>query len=409
MAAGIGELFELLFWGAVGTVVYVYVGFPLWVLARGLVKRPVRTDPSYTPRVSMIIAAHNEAATIGRKLDNLLSLDYPAERLQIVIGSDGSTDGTNEIVQQRAQPNLQLLSLPRRGKAVTLNAAVAAATGEVLVFSDANSLYDSGALRALVAPLADPHVGAVAGNQVYRSEEPVSCDASGERLYWRFDRVLKWAQSRAGNAISATGAIYAIRRELFQPVPEGVTDDFVISTRAILQGYRLVFVPEAIAYEPPACTYSLEFSRKVRVISRGLRGVWCVRALLNPLRYGGYSIQLFSHKLLRRLVAVPLLVLLIASPCLWSSGWIYRGATILQGMFYALAGLGMLFRKRPLGRRKIFSVPLFFCLVNLAVLVAITNLLRGRHIVVWEPQRQPPVPQPAGSFGVPGVHAERLV
>lgn len=378
----------IFFWSAAALIVYTYLLFPALVVLRGRLQRQPYKSAEITPHVSMIIAAYNEAANIKAKLDNVLSLDYPRDCLEVIVASDGSDDGTDTIVQSYAQQGVRLLSLPRQGKAPALNAAVAASAGEILVFSDANSIYAPDALRALVRPFADPQVGGVAGNQRYLAKAGNSITGDGERKYWGFDGQLKRYQSEAGNTISATGAIYAIRRHLFQPVPAGVTDDFVTSTRVIAQGYRLLFTPDAVAYEPVAASTGAEFRRKVRVITRGLRGVLTVRELLNPLRYGFYAIQLFSHKVLRRLVAFPLLVLFLVSPLLWRRGLVYRAATLVQFGFYGCAALGALLQNRPAGRRKIFTIPFFFSMVNTAALLATVNLLRGQRIVLWEPHRQ---------------------
>jgi cellulose synthase/poly-beta-1,6-N-acetylglucosamine synthase-like glycosyltransferase len=379
---------EAVFWIAVAVILYTYVFFSALVFVRGrLVRKPYKSA-EITPPISMVIAAHNEEANIGAKLDNILSLDYPRDKLEVIIASDGSTDRTNEIVRGYAADNVTLLALPRQGKAPALDAAVAAAHGQILVFSDANSMYGPEALRALARPFADPEVGGVAGNQVYLSKKSEGVSGDGEKSYWSFDRKLKQSQSKAGNAISATGAIYAIRRALFRGVPVGVTDDFATSTDVIVQGYRLVFAPDAVAYEPVAGTGGLEFGRKVRVITRGLRGVLVVRReLLNPFRYGFYAFQLFSHKVLRRLVVFPLLILLLVSPLLWNQGLIYQVAAVGQLVVYGCALLGMLLRNTSLGMLNIFTIPFFFCMVNIASLIAALNLIRGHRIDFWEPQR----------------------
>jgi cellulose synthase/poly-beta-1,6-N-acetylglucosamine synthase-like glycosyltransferase len=320
-------------------------------------------------------------------LKNILSLDYPRGLLEVVIASDGSTDGTEAIVSLYADQGVQLLSLPRQGKIPVLNTAAGVANGEILVFSDANSMYVLDALRALVRPFADPEVGGVAGDQRYLPNRNPGITSAGERGYWDFDRKLKRSQSRAGNAISATGAIYAIRRSLFRPIPMGVTDDFVASTAVIAQGYRLVMAPEAIAYEAVAESGDAEFQRKVRVITQGMRSVQVMRELLNPFRYGFYALQLFSHKVLRRLMVFPLLVLFVTSPLLWSSGILYKVATLAQIGFYSGALIGFLFGRTQLGRRRIFTIPFFFCMVNAASLVAALNMLRGRRIDRWDTGR----------------------
>jgi hypothetical protein len=215
---------------------------------------------------------------------------------------------------------------------------------------------------------------------------------SGEQSYWNLDRMLKTAESRAGNVISATGAIYAVRGSLFRPVPDGVTDDFFTSTGVIAQGYRLVFAPDAVALEPVAGTAELEFGRKVRVITRGLRGVLLRRELLDPRSHGFYAVQLLSHKLLRRLMVFPLAAAGATSPLLWRHGRIYRVATVLQAALYGLGAAGILLAGKPLGRRKPFVLPAFFCFVNVAALRATWNVVRGRRIDRWEPQRKPARP-----------------
>jgi cellulose synthase/poly-beta-1,6-N-acetylglucosamine synthase-like glycosyltransferase len=378
-----------LFWTSAAVVVYTYIIFPVLVFLRGLLSHRPYKSAEITPAVSLIIAAYNEAGSIGAKLDNVLALDYPSDRLQVLVASDGSDDGTDAIVGRYTNQGINLLSLPRQGKAPALNAAAAAATGEILVFSDANSIYAPDAIRSLVRPFADPAVGGVAGNQRYLPEHNGDNMVDGERRYWRFDRKLKESQSQSGHAISATGAIYAIRRSLFRTVPTAVTDDFVTSTSVIAQGYRLVFAPDAIAYESAAKSGGQEFRRKVRVITRGLRAVLVMRQLLNPFRYGFYALQLFSHKVLRRLVVFPLLLLFLISPLLWQQGAFYQAATLAQYTFYGCAALGMILSKRKVGRLKIFTLPYFFCMVNLASLLATVNVMRGYRIELWEPQRQP--------------------
>jgi len=374
-----------LFFFALALLAYAYLGFPILLLARSrLVQRPYRSG-DHEPTVSLIICAHNEVTSIGEKLENIRRLDYPSDRLEVIVASDGSTDGTDEVV--RGAAGVRLLSLPRLGKIPTLNAAVAEASGEILVFSDANSMYERGAIRALVRPLADPRVGGVAGDQRYSKAASAADEGEGERAYWNVDRMLKQWQSRAGSVTSSTGAIHAIRASLFRVVPSGVTDDFWISCNVVAQRTRLVFAEDAIAIEPAASSSGLEFDRKVRVMTRGLRGVWLMRELLNPFRHGFYSIQLLSHKILRRLVFLPLVVLAVTAPLLWADGMVYRLATLGQAALYGTAAMGALIPGR--GRfSRIASIPFFFCMVNAAAAVATLNLLRGKTIESWEPRRE---------------------
>ncbi len=380
----------LLFWGCVAYLVYVYVGFPLLIVLRGkLHRRPYRTAP-IEPTVSVVIAAYNEADVIEDKVRNALTLDYPQDRLEIVIASDGSDDGTDEIVRRCAEGRVRLLALGRVGKAAALNAAVDASSGDVLVFTDANAIFSEGAIRELVAPLADPSVGGVAGNQVYVKPQAGDSSVVGEQSYWNLDRTLKQAGSDAGSVTGATGAIYAIRRQLFRPVRADVNDDLLTSLRVIAQGYRLVFAPAAVAYEHVVETAGQTFSRRVRVMARGLRCVVVMRELLDPRRYGFFSLQLLSHKLLMRTAVIPLVLLAGWTALLWNHGWFYRAALVAQFAFYLLGGLGILFASTRVAKLKLFAFPAYFCLVNAASAKAIWQLFRGDKLERWEPRGSGP-------------------
>lgn len=380
---------RLLFWSSGAFLAYVYVGFPLLVLLRGRFFRRPYASADGTPSVSVVIAGHNEAAVIRGRLENLLALDYPEDRLEVIVASDGSDDGTNEILGQCGDQRVRWLDLPRVGKAEALNAAVAAARGEVLVFSDANSIFRPDAVRQLVSPLADPSVGGVAGNQVFLETGADSGDSSvvGEQQYWNFDRALKVAQSSAGSVTGATGAIYAVRRELFKPIRPDVNDDLLTSLRVVAQGYRVVFAPGAVAYEHVPGTASVNFSRRVRVIVRGLRCVLVMRTLLDPRRHGFFSLQLLTHKVLLRTAVIPLGALAGTSALLWRRGAVYRLATVGQTLFYALGLAGMLLADRPIGRRKMLALPAYFCLVNAASAKALWQLARRETHERWEPSR----------------------
>lgn len=383
---------RLLFWAAAALIGYTYAAFPLLVLARARLRpRPVAAGP-ITPTVAIIIAAYNEEQVIGEKVANLLALDYPADRVEVIVASDGSADRTvaaaRAAAQQGGHGRLTVLDLPRTGKAGVLNRAVAEASGDILVFSDANSMFAADALRELVAPFADPSVGGVAGDQRYLPDGGVSGSASGERRYWDIDRLIKQAESTGGNVISATGAIYAIRRALFTTVPEGVTDDFATSTGVIAHGHRLVFAPDAAAYEPVGASAAVEYGRKVRVMTRGLNGVVARRTLLNPRRHGFYAVQLFSHKVLRRLMAIPLLMLFASTLRLARRSPFYALLALAQSALYGLGAAGLALGRRSLGRHRLLALPAYFCLVNIASLQALLNVVRRRSVNRWEPRRE---------------------
>ncbi len=377
-----------LFWLSISAVIYGSVGFPVLVALRALARpRPIRSAP-ITPTVSVLVAAHNEAAVIAAKLDNLAATDYPADAIEVVVASDGSTDATVGIATHHGSEP-RVLDLPRRGKNHALNDAVAHASGSIIVVSDADSTLERGALRALAAYFADPEVGGVAGNFRYRRSDR---GGDGERAYWNFDRVVKRLQTRSGSATSSTGQLHALRRELWSPLPGGVADDSYESLGVVAQGYRLVYADDAIASGDVEVDDAREYDRKVRYITRGLRSVWLRRELLDPRRHGWYALQLLSHKVLRRLVAVPMVVLAVVSPTLWRRGRWYRAATATQLLAHGLAlvawlrppssakGLGGLVRR--FGR-----IALYVDLTNLAVLRSIWGLWREPPRDVWTPQR----------------------
>ena len=377
-----------IFWGSLAVLLYVYAAFPALVALVGRWRRrQVRRQP-ITPSMSLIIAAYNEQDVIATRIENALALDYPSPALEIIVASDGSDDATEAIVASYARHGVRLLRLPRRGKSYALNAAVARASGAILVFSDANTLYDRQALRQLARNFADPEVGGVAGRKIYSVRTGSDSSSHGEHLYWSYDTWLKQMESLTGSIVAADGAIYAIRHDLYRPLTHAaVTDDFALSTAVIEQGYRLVFEGEACAYEMALPAAGPEFQRKVRLMTRGLRGVILRKRLLNPWRYGFYALVLFSHKVLRRLVPAFLLLLLATSLLLSGRAPLYSGVAAAQLVFYGLAATGYILRQTPVGQQKWFYIPFFYCLANAAALVALIKLMRQDRIELWQPQR----------------------
>lgn len=374
-------------------IAYTYVGFPAIVHWRARAfGRPTLVDaPSALPSVSVVIAAHNEAASIVGKVGSILDSNYPQELIEIVVASDGSTDQTVQAVNSIASAVVRCLDLPRVGKAAALQAGIDATSNDILVFTDANSIFTPDSVSRLMAPFADPDVGGVAGDQRYGlGREGEGGSARGERQYWDLDRMLKVAESAAGNVVSATGAIYAIRRPLCPQVPEGVTDDFAISTAVICAGSRLVFEPEAAAYEEVALDRRAEFARKVRIMTRGLRGVWLRRELLDPRQHGFYAIQLLTHKVLRRLMVLPLGILYVSSLKAAPTSQAIRLLALGQTAFYGAGLLGVITERTRLGRARVLALPAYFCMVNAAAAVAVVNLISGRRIDRWRTDRGSP-------------------
>jgi len=376
----------LAFWILFGLVVYVYAGYPmLLVLIRTLRgARPVARGTAQPP-VTLVISAFNEQGVIAGKLQNSLALDYPRERLQIIVASDASDDRTDEIVAGFHAQGVELLRMPERGgKTVGLNAAVERAHGEIIVFSDANATYGRDVLEKLVRNFADETVGAVMGESTYVDSEVESERIEG--LYWRYETAIKQFESQIGSVVGGDGAIYAIRRRLYLPMRADALSDFVNPLQIVKDGCRCVYEPEARSYERAADNFDKEFRRKVRIVNRAWRALFGMRELLNPLRHGLFSVQLVSHKLLRWLVPGFLVGLIAVNAVVFAQGVIYRLAMVAQVVFYVLAAGGYLARRRAY-LPALLSVPYYFCLVNLASALGILDAFRGRTYTTWSTAR----------------------
>lgn len=371
---------------ATGYVLGVYAVFPVALAAACRWRpRPLRLTGPLPASVSVVIAAHDEARSIGDKLDDLAAQRFgSAPALEVIVASDGSTDETVAIAERHPLRPV-VLDLPRAGKAAALNHAAARVTGEVVVFTDANSRLGPDALERLLAPFADPEVGGVAGDQRY--ERRPSGTASSERRYWSLERSLKRWESCIGSVVSSTGALHAVRRDLVEPVPGDVTDDFFLSTGVVCRGRRLVVAPEAVAREIPNERAGAEYRRRVRIITRGLTAIRRRRELLDPRAHGRYSIVLLVHKIARRFVFVPMLVALLGAlrGRRWSrvSRWAARG----QIGFYAAAAIGAVFPRHRIGRVAPVALAAHFCTANLAAAHAVVNVVRARPVVTWSPER----------------------
>lgn len=378
------------FWASLASVGYAYVGFPMVAVIRGLLRREERYDHAATPTVSVVIAAHNEGAVISSKLANILALDYPRDRLAVVVASDGSTDETAARVLAAGSDRVRLLDLPRRGKGPTLNDAVAASPGEILVFTDADVVTPPEAMRHLIAPFADPRVGAVAAEKRDREDG----DTGTARVSWRARRTVRQMLSRGGSVSGAQGHLYALRRELYRPLPPDVVDDFAIPAQALLAGRRLAYAPGAVVSPLPGAfatdaPRTVQFRRRVRLTALWLRALWAVRELLNPLRHGFFAFQLLSHKLLRRLLFFPLIALVPASAALRHRDRFYGAAMVGQLAFHGVALLAAALPRRRGRAWRVLRAPYRFDVPHAAAAVAVARLTRGRGAddTAWTPQR----------------------
>jgi cellulose synthase/poly-beta-1,6-N-acetylglucosamine synthase-like glycosyltransferase len=371
---------RLAFWLSVAAVAYVYFGYPLFLRLAASLRRGTTRDEGFLPTVSLVIAAFNEERVIRQKIENALALDYPADRLEIVVASDGSTDRTNEIARMYADRGVVLrVVLPRGGKTRAINTVVPGTRGDILVLSDANTMYRPDALRRLVRHFADPRVGAVSGD--VRLVD--SCDdyAASEGLYYKYERWLQLTESRVQSIIGADGGMYALRRSLFvPPSPSIVVDDFVISMNVACLGYRVLYDPEAIALENGTLSSAEEFRRKIRVVAgaiQALRRGEGVPGWSQPMLLWCY----LSHKLLRWMVPCFMVVAFAASALLAASP-LFRLFFAAQAAFYIVAA-GYAFDVARLRRVGVCAVPYYFCLVNGAALAGLWKGVRSGQSATW--------------------------
>jgi cellulose synthase/poly-beta-1,6-N-acetylglucosamine synthase-like glycosyltransferase len=335
---------EAIFWTALAGIAYVYVGYPLLLLAwRRWGRRPVRKRYQ-EPSVSLVIAMRNERKNVQAKMQNCFELDYPPGRLQVIVSLDGPTDGTEALVRDYAGKGVEVVYSPvHRGKAEALNSGVAIASGEILVFADARQQFAKRAVRELVANFADACVGAVSGELVLLDEQAQE-DSSAAGAYWRYEKGLRAMESDIHSVPGATGAIYAIRRELFAPLSPGtILDDVVIPMRIVLAGKRVIFDPAARAYEIVSQSTQSEYERKTRTLAGNYQLFAQMPELLAPWR-NPIFVQLASHKLGRLLVPYCLAALFISN--LFLLHGFYVVVLVGQVLWYALAGAGWLVASR---------------------------------------------------------------
>lgn len=367
---------------------YVYAGYPilLWLLCRGRPAVTHRQGP-LTPRVALVISCYNEIGVIRQKLDNALALDYPGDRLTIWVVSDGSDDGTDEVAREYADRGVRLVRQEGRlGKTMGLNLVLEEIPDDIVVFSDANAMYATDAIRMLVRNFQDPEVGYVVGAALY-TDGASGASARNEGLYWRYELAIKTMESRLSSVVGGDGAIYAIRRRLWQPLQQRDINDFVNPLQIVAQGYRGVFDPLARCYEETAGEFSKEISRKERIVNRSIRGLMRVREVMNPFRSGLFAWQVVSHKLLRWLVPLFLAVGVLGSAILASQGlWLFQLITAGALVVVLAAGGGHLLRHNQ-GMPMLFSAPYYFVMVNLYALKGIWRALQGQTQVTWTSAR----------------------
>jgi len=360
---------------------YAYFGYPLLLAVLGLFRGKNSGGQEITggeyPEVSILIAAYNEEDVIEKKIKNSLALDYPKEKLHVVVVSDGSTDGTDDIVRGYESEGVELFRVEgRMGKTVARNKAVERAKAEILVFTDANAFFNPDALEKLILRFRDPSVGAVCGALVLKRPD------DSENLYWRYEKLIKVLEDRFHSIIGANGSIYAIRKELYTPLPPEVDDDFVEPLLVYLKGKKVVYERKAVSVENdiPAEDIQAEFHAKRRVVLRGLQSLSFVKETLNPLSHPVLSFEIFSHKIMKWSVPFSLVGIFVSTFFLPRTP--FSITVFLAEVVFIIASILGIFMKRG-----ILHIPAYFLVTNAAVGAAVLEFIFGKRSTRWEKRR----------------------
>ncbi len=393
-------MLEFLFWFLLIVLFYSYAGYAMLLYVMVLVKRIFRSrkpNPAsaiFEPEVALFVTAFNEKEYIAQKVANSFSLDYPPEKVQYIWVTDGSDDGTPEILRQ--YPGIEVYHQPeRRGKIDAMNRGMQFVRAPFVIFSDANTRLSRNTIRVMMKSFADPHTGCIAGEKRIVEKEAESASAAGEGLYWKLESRIKKLDAELNSAVGGVGELFAIRTELFEPVEKDtLLDDFIISLRIAAKGYRIDYTPEAYAEETASLNVKEELKRKVRIAAGGVQTMLRLGYLLNPFKYGLLSLQYFSHKVLRWSVApvflflfLPVNLALVAS----RNGWFAPEFPVLilcfQLFCYGLALAGWFFEHRKL-HLKIFFAPYYFVAINYASVKGIIRYFSGKQKVTWEKSKR---------------------
>ncbi|HEX8845396.1 MAG TPA: glycosyltransferase family 2 protein [Pyrinomonadaceae bacterium] len=378
---------EIVFWLSAAALLYTYIGYPLLLMLMARLRpRAVRARADWTPSVTFIITAYNEERDLAAKLENTLALDYPKESLEIIVASDCSTDRTDEIVRSFARRGVRLhRQRERLGKTAAQNAAVELANGEIILFSDATTLYQPDVLRVLMPCFADPTVGCATGRVVYTDQSATSV-GHGTRSYWSYEFLLRKNESTVCSLIGVCGCMYAVRRSAYVPLYHEACSDFIIATKMVEQNLRAVYEPAAVCMEETNEHAGKELKTRVRIITQTFADLWRNRAMMNPFRSGFYAVQLLSHKVMRYLVPLFLILILAASATLAAHSIYF--AIILAGQLcvYGVATLAWMLERIGVHSR-LLALPQYFVLGNLASLIAFYKFLSGERYARWEPIR----------------------
>jgi len=372
-------ILQILFWGSVLMVLWAYVGYfaTMWILSVVRPKTVNRKD--WFPQISLIITARNEEKRIAQKLENSLTLEYPKDKLEIIVASDASTDATETIIKSFADRGVKLLTVPvHKGKHFAQHQGVLAAISDIVVFTDATTFLERDALSKIVRSYADSRIGCVSGED---RTETAGGEPAGEASYVRYEMKLRGFESRVGSSVGASGCFFSTRKSLCNNWVDDLSSDFYLPIIAKMRGFRAVIDPDAIASYRVVNDPSHEFERKVRTVVHGIDALFHFKGIMNPFKHGGYSFQIMSHKLCRWLVPFGLITAFAANIPLMYQGWFYQFTLAAQMLLYLLA-LACYFI-RGLQRFSPFKFPFFFSMVNLSILVAWYKYLSGDKYVAW--------------------------
>jgi cellulose synthase/poly-beta-1,6-N-acetylglucosamine synthase-like glycosyltransferase len=380
---------QIVFFLSLTALVYAYVGYPILVFALSFLHPKRVNKRAFEPSVTVIITAYNEERDLRQKLENTLALDYPPEKLEILVASDGSTDRTDEIVKEFAHQGVRLYRQEGRlGKTSAQNTAVELANGEIIVFSDATTMYQKDVLRVIAPNFADQSVGCVAGKLIYVDPDKTNV-GEGARSYWNYEKMLKEAESTACSLIGVSGCLYAVRRKNYVPMYPEACSDFLIATKIYEQGLRTVYEPAAVCTEETNNRVDKEMRMRVRIITQTYTDLWRHRAMMNPFRSGFYAIQLISHKVLRYSVPLFLVLLFASSLFLALSGYLFFQIILAaQAAFYGAAVLSIVLDKTLGFAPRVLALPQYFVLANVAAVLAAYKFWRGERFAVWQPIRE---------------------
>jgi cellulose synthase/poly-beta-1,6-N-acetylglucosamine synthase-like glycosyltransferase len=377
---------ESFFWFSLGIVLYTYFFYPICLFFIKKIKRKKNNlyGADELPSVTVIISVYNEEIVLERKIENLNIVDYPKDKIEFLFGSDGANDNTNEILRSTKASNFyyQIFSA-RRGKAMVLNDLIKKATGDIVVFSDADTLFAPDTVKKLVTHFGDHSIGAVCGELLQESSNQSSGD-HGEGFYRSYDNMIRQLESDIYSTVGATGAVYAIRRTLFQPLPilKTIADDFIIPIQILKQGFRVIYEAKAVGYEKPTNSIKGEFHRKVRLGASNFQGIGEYASLLSP-RYGFISLALWSHKIFRWCVPFFLLLFAVLSFVLYSESALYRVVIVTEAVFFLLTLFGLIadYLKIRIG---VLGFPYYFIAMNIALLVGFLKFLLKKQPPTWE-------------------------